>query len=246
MAPVAHQHDVVAAVGLVHHVAAHEQRRAGIGQVAEVGPELAAQHRVEADRGLVQHQQPWPAEQRGGQRDTRPLTAGEAADRAVGAGGQVDRRDRLGHALIGSVEHAGEVVEVLAGGQVEVDRGRLGDVTDVRTQAGRPGRQPQHVDLARRDDLHADDRAHQRRLAASAGTQQPRDTAGRHLHRHAVEHTVAAAVDHQIADADRGLAHGHAVSQTRDDCSRLAPASAHEEALTCLEPPICTSCASER
>ena len=110
-----------------------------VGEVAEAGPELAAQHRVEPDGGLVQHQQPRSAEQRGGQRHTRPLAAGEAADRAVGAGGQVDRLDRLGHALVGCVEHAREVVEVLAGGQVEVDRGRLGDVAD-RRNAGRATR----------------------------------------------------------------------------------------------------------
>ena len=70
-APVAHQQQLVAVLGLLHHVAGDEQGRAGGGQRGEGRPEVAAQHRVEADGRLVQHQHLRLAEQRGGERDPR-------------------------------------------------------------------------------------------------------------------------------------------------------------------------------
>ena len=71
------QKDGVAAVRLVHHVARYEQRHAALGEPVEQLPEIAAQHRIEADRRLVQHQQVGRAEQRRGQRHAGALSAGE-------------------------------------------------------------------------------------------------------------------------------------------------------------------------
>ena len=51
-----------------------------------------AQHRVEADRRLVEDEQLGLAEQRRGERDPRPLPAGEVARRPVGVVAEADRR----------------------------------------------------------------------------------------------------------------------------------------------------------
>ena len=55
--PVAHQQQLVAAVGLVHHVAGDQQGRAVLGERAEGRPEVAPQDRVETDCRLVEHEQ---------------------------------------------------------------------------------------------------------------------------------------------------------------------------------------------
>ena len=62
--PLAHQQQPVAAVGLVHDVAGDEDRGAAVGEPVEQLPEVAAQHGVEADGRLVEHQQVGVAEQR--------------------------------------------------------------------------------------------------------------------------------------------------------------------------------------
>ena len=53
----AHEQQPVAALGLVHDVAGDEHRGAGVGEPVEQRPQVAAQHRVEADGRLVEHEQ---------------------------------------------------------------------------------------------------------------------------------------------------------------------------------------------
>ena len=72
-----------------------------------------------------------------------------------------------------------EVTEVFAHGQVGVDGRGLRDVADPPPQRRRARRQATDGDLARLDDLHADDRAHQRRLAGSARPEQAGHGPGR-------------------------------------------------------------------
>ena len=79
-APVADQHELVAAIGLVHHVARDEQRRPGLREPVERVPEIAAQHRVESDGRLVEDEHVGATEQRGRERHARALAAGERAD----------------------------------------------------------------------------------------------------------------------------------------------------------------------
>ena len=122
------------------------------------------------DRRLVQHQQLGRVEQRRCQRHARPLAAGQRPDDAPGLLGQPDRTHHLVHPIGRGAQNAGEVAEVLAHRQVEVHGWRLGDIAHPPSQAGAPGRLTEHRHVARRDDLNADDRAHQRRLAAPAGT----------------------------------------------------------------------------
>ena len=61
-------------VGLVHDVAGDQQRGAGVGEPVEELPQVAAQHRVEPDGRLVEHQQLGLADQRDG--EARPASAG--------------------------------------------------------------------------------------------------------------------------------------------------------------------------
>ena len=68
-ATLAHEQQQLALGRLVHHVAGHQDGGAPLGQGVEGGPQLAPQERVEADGGLVQHQQVGPPDQRDPQRD---------------------------------------------------------------------------------------------------------------------------------------------------------------------------------
>ena len=101
-----------------------------------------AQHRVEPDGRLVEDQHLGLAEQRRGQRDTGALAAGEVADHLVGLLVQADGLDHLGDALMGDPEHPGEVPEVLADAEIEVDGGRLGHVADPARSSDEPAGRP--------------------------------------------------------------------------------------------------------
>ena len=105
--------ELVAVVGLVHHVARDEQRRPVGGERAEHLPEVAAQHRVEADGRLVEHEQLRAADERRRKRDARALTAGQPVDDAVALGLEPDGLDHFADSLRRLIEDAGEVAEVL-------------------------------------------------------------------------------------------------------------------------------------
>ena len=124
MPPSRMQQQPVAARGLVHDVAGDEQRRAVVGEPAESRPEVAPQHRVEADGRLVEHEQVGPAEQRGRERDACALAAGERARRRCRRGSPRPTVSiALATAACGAPRTPREVAEVLAHGQVAVDGG---------------------------------------------------------------------------------------------------------------------------
>ena len=133
----------MAALGLVHDVGGDEERGAAVGgEAVEEVPQVAAQDGVEADGGFVEDEEFGGAEQGDGEGDAAALAAGEVAGEGVGVGGEVDVGDGAGDvsrrrsAARGRVEDGGEVVEVLADGQVVVDGGGLGDVADAGAQGG--------------------------------------------------------------------------------------------------------------
>ena len=80
----------------------------------EQPPEVVAQHRVQPDGGLVEHQQLGLADQRAGERGPALLPAGEPPDQVAAAVGQADRVERPRRALGRDAEHGGEVAGVLA------------------------------------------------------------------------------------------------------------------------------------
>ena len=157
----AQEQQAVAARRLVHHVARDEQRRAAVGELVEEVPEVAAQHRVEADGGLVEHEHVGLVEERRRERDARPLAAREPPDepcrpssprptRSITASTRA-RGERRGRAR--STARFSRTV------RSRVDGRRLRHVADPAAQRRRrrPGA-PSTRHLARGDDLDADDR----------------------------------------------------------------------------------------
>ena len=175
---------MVAAVSLVHHVRRDQQRRPVGRQPVERLPELAPQPGVEADRWLVEHEQLWRPEQGDGERCSRPLAAGEIADEGRGAVAEANGRDDRDDALTSS-DQGSEVPQVLEHSQVRVDGRCLGHVRNALPQLRCSGRQAEHGDAATCHSLHADDRAQERRLAATAWTEEARDDTRRHVDRQA-------------------------------------------------------------
>ena len=92
-APLAQEDQPVAAHRLVHDVARDEQGAALLREPPEQVPQVAAQHGVETDRRLVEHEHLGVADE--GAREVRPgdLPAGEVLDPGVGVVGEVDRLD---------------------------------------------------------------------------------------------------------------------------------------------------------
>ena len=100
-------------VGLVHHMAGHQQRGAATGQGVELRPQVGAQHRVQADRPLVENQEVGLADQGAGQRHPGALAAGQVAAVSAGLVAQADPVDGLvGGAGIDPVQ-SGEVPHVV-------------------------------------------------------------------------------------------------------------------------------------
>ena len=104
---------------------------------------------------------------------------------------QPDRRERGVGRVAPRSEHAREVAQVLADGQVAVHGRRLRHVADAprAAAASRPpgrARGPSQTRL-----LHADDRAQERRLAGAARAEQARHSAAAHLEREFGQHRAS-------------------------------------------------------
>ena len=146
----AHQQQPVAALGLVHHVAGDEHGLAAVGEPVEERPQVAAQHRVEADGRLVEHQHVGVAEQRDGEAGPGALAAAEVADHLV-AVARPGRRRRSASSTSRAVdaEHPGEEAQVLGDGEVVVHARGLGDVADPVAQRPVAGGLPEDLDRRR-------------------------------------------------------------------------------------------------
>ena len=166
-------------------------------------PEIAAEHGVETDGRLVEDEHVRLAEQCRRERHARALSAERVRTSwsACRPRSTVDRR--LVDPVVGRIEHAREVAQVLARGEVAVDRRRLRHVTDLPSQRRRSCRLAEHDDVSRLDHLHADDRAHERRLPGTARAEQAGHDAVSDLERDVPHRDVAAAADTQVADFDR-------------------------------------------
>ena len=199
----AHEEQPVAALGLVHHVAGDDEAAAVGGELVEEPPQVAPQHRVEADGGLVEHQHLGAGQQGDGEGDPAALAAREGVDDPVGLAGEVDLREAAAYVVGAGAEHPGEEAQVLGHRQVAVHAGRLGDVADAPAQRCRPGRVAQDRDLSPGDLLDTDERAHQRGLAAARRAEQPDDLAGGRLEAEVVDRDGAAADHDEVADLDR-------------------------------------------
>ena len=171
MLALADQQQPVAAARLVHHVAGHDaawcrprpaRGTAATARRAAPGPGRPSARRARAASGCR------PAR--------RPATRG-CAGRRTGCRRAGRRRSaRPTSAIAASASAAvdaaverGEVAGVLPHGQVRVDARRLGEVADrARAAPATPAGWPSTVTVPDCDLLHADDRAHQRGLAAAA------------------------------------------------------------------------------
>jgi hypothetical protein len=200
---VAEQEQPVAAGGLVHDVAGDQQRRAAAGQVAEELPEVAAQHRVEPDRRLVQHEQLGAAEQGCGEGDPGALAAGQGAHALVLLRLEGDVGEDVSDPAAVGAEDVGEVVEVGSDGEVAIDGGGLGDVADAPPVLGCARGPAEDVDASSCARLDPDDRSHQRRLAAAARPEQTGHRAGGDGEGEPVQHLAPAARDAEVGALDR-------------------------------------------
>ena len=147
------------------------------------------------------------AEQRRRERDARVLAAGERAHDLAGA--EPPRSTSSSASSIRSAGAPSDPREVARGsrGRVRsrVDGRRLGHVADPAPQPGDAGGQPEHRRPSPAATIwHADDRAHQRRLAGAARAEQAGDAAGGHVQGHRAERVRGAANDVEVPDANRG------------------------------------------
>ena len=155
-----------------------EDRGPGVGEVAEVTPELDPEQRVHAHRRLVEEQHRRPMDQRAGERQAPPLAARQRPRDRVAAVGKVHQRQRVvdGRPRPGAVD-LGEEAHVLEDRERRVDAVALGHVADPLERRPRRHRRAQDLGPAAGRAGHAGEQADQRRLARPVGPEQAVDPA---------------------------------------------------------------------
>ena len=204
---VAHQQQPVAALGLVHDVARDEYGDARVGEVVEGRPQVLPEHRVEPDRGLVEHEQARVAEQRDRQAGARALPTAEVGHHVVGVVDEIDGFDAAAGLGAVDTEHAREEGEVLGDAEVVVHAGCLGHVADPGPQRLRAGGLAEHRRRAADAGLDTDEGPHQRRLAAAGRAEQAGDLADRDREVQAAQHLAPAAGHGQARHLHRVFHH---------------------------------------
>ena len=111
-ATAAEQEQPVAARRLVHDVARDEQRDAVVREAVEQLPQVTAQHRIETDGRLVEHEQLGRAQERGAERDPTELATGQRPGEPVDLGAQVDVVERALDVVVADPEDPREVAQV--------------------------------------------------------------------------------------------------------------------------------------
>ena len=96
-AALAHEDQLVAAIGLVHHVAGDDERRARRGDGSEVVPELDAEGGIDAHRRLVEEGDRRRVDEGAGQREAPAHAARELAGERRRATVELDEPQRVEH-----------------------------------------------------------------------------------------------------------------------------------------------------
>ena len=109
---------------------ASQERGALRGQVLEGVPQVLAGEGVQPDGGLVEDEELGAGDQGAGQRRPVGLAAGVGAHAPVGQIGQTDDGQDLVDVAGAGTGQRGKVAQILAGGEVLVDRSPLGDIAD--------------------------------------------------------------------------------------------------------------------
>ncbi len=203
--PGPHEQQLVAAVGLVHDVAGHDDRGPGVRERPEVAPELDPEQRIHAHRGLVEEQHR-RADGRARRRATGAAAGHPTASRrsvsARSASSTSARASVTGGTRVGAVGR-GEEPGVLAHRQRRVDAVALGHVADPGERLARDGiRDAEHLRVALGRAGHPGEEADQRGLAGPVGAEQPVDPARGEVEGHPVDRRHRPeALDHETATA---------------------------------------------
>src|SRR5690606_37619714 len=178
----------------------------------EQAPQLLAQHGVEADGRLVEHEQARGAEQGDAQRDSAALAARELGCQVAPHRTEADLVDDAGDIRLRRPEHAAEVVEVLLDREVVVDGRGLRHVAELTTQGGVAGGAAEHQGGSGCRALRPDDRAHEGGLAGAARPEQAHHLALGDVRVDAAQDLAAPAPYDEVVHDDRGQIIHHPVN----------------------------------
>ena len=183
-------------------------------EVGHAGEDGVAALRIDADRGLVEHEQPRAVEESDADVETALHPPGELARPVVGTLGQ---RDQLQHLADTRLQHpprqaleAAEEAQVLARREIRVDGQVLRHVADGRLGIGGPDvdRPSVHDDLATVSTEQPADHRDRRRLAGAVGAQQAVRLASGDRETDPVHRGARAEALAQITAVEHGRRHG--------------------------------------
>ena len=200
----ADEQQLVATIGLVHHVAGDEDRDTARSEAPEMGPELHPKQRIDADRGLVEEQDFGPVNEGTRERQPSPLPAGQMGGERVGPISQLDQLEGrpYGRRVTDAIG-LGEESDVLGSGQRRVDPIALGHVANPGEGRTRRHVDPKDLRVAARRSGQAGQQPDQGGLAGSVGAEDAVDPARSQLEGHLVDGGERSECLGQAARTDR-------------------------------------------
>ena len=153
-------------------VARDDHRRTRRREAADLVAQLLDADGVEAVGGLVEHEQAWPGDQRQREPQALPHAHREAPGALLPGVREVHGGEHLIYAALGKAQQRGAHAQVLARGEVGVERRLLDEAADCVEVLAAPG-VPGKEDLPGRRPQHPADHLERSRLAGAVGTEQP-------------------------------------------------------------------------
>jgi hypothetical protein len=179
-----HERDPVAALALVHEVGGNEDGdTVPAREVRQQLPEPVSRNRVHTGGGLVEDQDLGAVHRRHRQGQALPDADRQRLGRCVRVRLEREPPQQSGDALAGAgrgqPEQAGVQIEVLADGQLTVEREALGHVADPapEVRVARVHRSAEQARLALGGRQQAGQHLHRRRLPAAVGAEESKDLA---------------------------------------------------------------------
>ena len=153
-------------------VARDDHRRARRREAADLVAQLLDADGVEAVGRLVEHEQTWPGDQRQREPQALPHAHREAPGALLPGVREVHGAEHLIYAALWNAQQPGAHAQVLARGEVGVERRLLDEAADCVEVLAAPG-VPGKEDLPDRRPQHPADHLERCRLAGAVGAEQP-------------------------------------------------------------------------
>ena len=207
-APLGEDGEAVAALGFVHVVSRHQDGRAGVGELEQALPEIAAALRIDGAGGLVEQQQLGRVQRRRRERQALLLAAAHGAGALLaqafrGCRWRAAARCAPATSPVEAVQIRDEL-QVLVGGEVLPQRELLRHVAEPAADGlgVLHHREPEHFRVPIAGQQHAAQHAQRRGFARAVGAEEAVDAAGGNVEVDVIDRGLVAEFSRELPRRD--------------------------------------------